>query len=93
VRDLVVRRTGTKELYLVPGTTSGGLGRPVSLTGSFAAYDRIVGVGDQDGDRRPDLVARESATGRLWLFPGRPTGGLGRATYLAPRLGRLDRLG
>ena len=33
----------------MPGTGGGTLGRPERLPGSFAAYDRITGVGDADG--------------------------------------------
>jgi hypothetical protein len=35
----------------------------------------FVGPGDFSGDRTPDLLAREAATGYLWLYPGNGTGG------------------
>ncbi len=38
--------------------------------------------GDFTGDRREDLVAREKATGKLWLYPGTGTGSLGSRTLL-----------
>jgi hypothetical protein len=91
-RDLVVRRATTKELFLLPGGANGRLGQPVRLTGSFAGYDRILGVGDFDHNGPPDLVATDVATGRLWLLPGRSTG-LGAPRYLAPDLSRFDRIG
>ena len=92
VRDLIVRNAADKRLYLVPGTTTGTLGTPVPLSGDFAAYDRIVGTGDFNGDGHPDLLARESSTGRLWLFPGKP-GGLAPRVYVAGDLGRFDLVG
>ena len=33
-------------------------------------YDWLLGVGDLNGDRRPDLVARARPTGTLYLLPG-----------------------
>ncbi|KMS78428.1 ATP/GTP-binding protein, partial [Streptomyces leeuwenhoekii] len=40
------------------------------------AMNALAGVGDANGDGRPDLYAREASTGKLWLYPGR-TGALG----------------
>jgi hypothetical protein len=92
VRDLIVRQKRNQRLYLVPGTTSGGLGKPVAVSDSFAAYDRIVGTGDVTGDGLPDVLATEKTTGRLWLFPGTATG-LGPREYLSPDLSRFALLG
>ncbi|CAN5164976.1 hypothetical protein BH18ACT9_BH18ACT9_09900 [soil metagenome] len=92
VRDLVVRNTVDRQLYLLPGTAAGGLGGPVKLTVGFGDYDRVVGVGDFDGDTHPDLVARKAATGQLWLLPGTPTG-LAARTYLGGGMDRFDLIG
>ncbi len=92
VRDLIIRRARGKELYLLPGRPNGTLGRPVRLTESFEAYDKVVGVGDFDSDGHPDLVATETATGRLWLFRGNANG-LGDGEYLATRLKGYDLIG
>ena len=35
----------------------------------------LVGTGDFNGDGRADLLARERATGYLWLYPGNGSGG------------------
>jgi hypothetical protein len=93
-RDLVVRRARTKELYLVPGQADGTLGRPQPLDGgqSYAAYDRIVGLGYFNRDRYPDMVARERDGGRLWLFAGSASG-LRPREYVASGMGRYDLLG
>ena len=75
-RDVIVRRVKDKALYLVPGKRDGTLGEPVLLAGgkNFGDYDQIVGVGDFNRDQRPDILAREKDTGRLWLFAGSPSG-------------------
>jgi hypothetical protein len=93
-RDLIVRRASTKELYLVPGTPEGLLGRPEPLAAgrSFAAYDRIVGVGYLNRDQYPDVVAREKGNGRLWLFAGSASG-LRAREYVASGMNRFDLLG
>ena len=46
-------------------------------------YDWVVGPGDVDGDRVPDLLAREQSTGYLWLVPGTTSGtGLGARRFV-----------
>jgi hypothetical protein len=94
VRDLVVRRRGSKDLYLVPGNNDGTFRKPVLLRGgrNFEEYDRLVGVGDFNGDRQPDLLAREAGAGRLWLFPG-TTSGLKARKYIASGLDRYNLIG
>ena len=75
--DLVARSASTGVLYLYPGT---GTGRwlPRSTIGTgWNRYSTIVGPGDFNGDGRADVLARERATGILWLLPGSGTGTLG----------------
>ncbi|MFD8209475.1 FG-GAP-like repeat-containing protein [Streptomyces sp. NPDC059695] len=67
VRDLVGR------LWFLPGD---GSGRLVG-TGGWNAFNALVRHGDFSRDDREDVIARETATGRLWLYPGTVTGGLG----------------
>ncbi|MFB7514937.1 FG-GAP-like repeat-containing protein [Streptomyces sp. NPDC056144] len=67
VRDLVGR------LWFLPGD---GSGRMVG-SGGWNAMDAFVRHGDFTGDGREDLIAREKATGKLWLYPGTGTGALG----------------
>ncbi len=94
VRDLVVRRRGSKDLYLVPGNSDGTFRQPVLLRGgrNFEEYDRLVGVGDFNGDRQPDILAREAGKGQLWLFPGSTTG-LKARRYIASGLDRFNLIG
>ncbi|MFF4615330.1 FG-GAP-like repeat-containing protein [Nonomuraea jabiensis] len=70
--DLLARTTaGT--LYIYPGT--GGvtanqiLGARVSAGTGWDAYTALVSTGDNNGDGKADLIARDSA-GALWLFKG-----------------------
>nr|WTB32669.1 FG-GAP-like repeat-containing protein [Streptomyces sp. NBC_00830] len=70
--DLVAVERSTGKLYLYPGTSTGTLGsRKLIGTGGWNAMNALVGVGDMNGDGRPDLYAREASTGKLWLYPGR----------------------
>jgi hypothetical protein len=93
-RDLIVRRASNKELYLVPGTSEGTLRAPVRLAPgrSFAAYDSIVGVGNFNRDKLPDVMAREKGTGRLWLLPGTGSG-LKSREFVATGMNRYDLFG
>jgi hypothetical protein len=70
--DLLARTTaGT--LYIYPGT--GGitadqiLGARISAGTGWDAYTALVSTGDNNGDGKADLIARDSA-GALWLFKG-----------------------
>jgi hypothetical protein len=75
--DVVARRATTGELYLYPGTGSGGWKARTSIGTGWNRYSAIVGPGDLTGDGRPDLLAREASTGILWLVPGAAGGTLG----------------
>jgi hypothetical protein len=86
--DVVAREARTGELWLYPGTgrsTAPFFSARVRLGASgWNGMREITAVGDLDGDGRGDVLAVLSATGELFLYPGR--GG----AALAPRrlLGR-----
>ena len=74
-------RRGDGTLVLYPGNGPGGLtgGRRIGFVGR--PYDWVVAAGDLTGDGRTDLVARASATGRLWTLPGTSSGFGARRGY------------
>ncbi|MFK0181367.1 FG-GAP-like repeat-containing protein [Streptomyces xanthochromogenes] len=55
--DLVVSDS-TGKLWLYPGNGQGWFGTRVMIgTGGWDAFDTLLGIGDYDGDGRPDLLA------------------------------------
>ncbi|MFC5151709.1 FG-GAP-like repeat-containing protein [Streptomyces amakusaensis] len=54
-------------------------------TSGWNQYDILTSPGDIDGDRRPDLVGRHSATGDVYLFKGTSAGKLSARTKIASR--------
>jgi hypothetical protein len=74
--DVLAREAATGVLWLYPGD---GKGRwlPRQRVGSgWNVMNAIVGPGDLNGDGAVDVLARERATGALWLYPGNGRGGL-----------------
>jgi hypothetical protein len=76
--DLFAVEKATGKLWLYPGTGSGGLGaRKLIGTGGWNDMNALIGAGDMNSDGRADLVAREKATGKLWLYPATTSRALG----------------
>ncbi|MEU7068719.1 FG-GAP-like repeat-containing protein [Streptomyces narbonensis] len=70
--DLVAVEKASGKLWLYPGTAAGTLGaRKLLGTGGWNGMNALTGVGDMNNDGRPDLVAREASTGKLWFYPGK----------------------
>ncbi|MFG2329501.1 FG-GAP repeat domain-containing protein [Streptomyces sp. NPDC048604] len=76
---LVTDASGTMHRYapergkpVTPGTAS------VKLGTGWTAFDGLTYSGDFTADGLPDLVARQTATGDLYLFAGTKSGGLAR---------------
>ena len=67
-----------------------GCPRPQVGTG-WNMFNAIVGPGDFNGDGSPDLLARETSNGVLWLYPGNGRGGLAPPRPGRHRLERHDR--
>ncbi|MBL7257314.1 FG-GAP repeat domain-containing protein [Paractinoplanes lichenicola] len=82
--DLLIRRAdGTMRVYLGDDTMQFA-GRPsLALPGDWNIYDWLVHTGDVTGDKQSDLIAREAATGALYVFAGNGTGGLNARVKLA----------
>ena len=53
----------------------------------------MIGAGDVDGDGRPDLIARQRATGDLWLLPGASRLAVRTRRLIATGFGRYDLIG
>jgi hypothetical protein len=70
--DLVAAETSNHNLYLYPGAKGTKLGtRKLIAKGGWNTMSELAGVGDFNRDGYPDLVARQTSTGKLFLSPGR----------------------
>jgi hypothetical protein len=76
--DYLVRETDG-ELHISEGRTDtvGTLTKDIRIGGGWNAMSAIVSGGDFNGDGKNDILAREAATGILWLYPGTGTGNHG----------------
>ena len=61
-------------LTLYPGNGPGGLTSGTSISVDLAPYDWFVGISDIGLTGHADVIAREKATGDLWLLQGTATG-------------------
>ncbi|MEV0639370.1 FG-GAP-like repeat-containing protein [Streptomyces sp. NPDC050619] len=52
-------------------------------TSGWNQYDVLTSPGDVNGDRRPDLVARQASTGDVYLYKGTSTGKLAARAKIA----------
>ncbi|WP_055603025.1 FG-GAP-like repeat-containing protein [Streptomyces aureus] len=81
--DVIARETASGKLWLYPGTGSGTLGtRKLIGAGGWNVMNSVTAFGDLSGDGRSDVLAVEKSTGKLWLYPGTPTGTLGARKLL-----------
>ncbi|MCP3816938.1 trypsin-like serine protease [Streptomyces sp. A3M-1-3] len=69
--DLIVRRGGTNDVYLVKGTgkSTAPFEAPTLVRSNWSAYNLIVTPGDVNGDSKADVIAR-STGGDLYLLKG-----------------------
>ncbi|HET8594362.1 MAG TPA: FG-GAP-like repeat-containing protein [Intrasporangium sp.] len=88
--DVVARERSTGYLWLYPGNGKGGWLARVRLGTGWNGMTAIMSPGDLNGDRVPDIVARDSG-GRLWLYPRTTSGWLARVA-LGTGWNFLDRL-
>ncbi len=73
--DLVGRKASTNELFFYPGTGKGALGTRILIGTGWGGMDVVDTAGDLDGNGTLDLIAREKATGTVWLYRGNGKGG------------------
>ncbi|MFJ6252067.1 MULTISPECIES: FG-GAP-like repeat-containing protein [unclassified Streptomyces] len=74
----VLARDKAGRLWFLPGDGSGQL----VGTGGWNAFNTLTRHGDLSGDGKEDVIAREAATGKLWLYPGTGKGTLGARTLI-----------
>lgn len=80
--DVLAREATTGRLWLYPGNGRGGW-LPPSLVGvGWGGFNTLLGPGDFNGDGTADILARESATGLLWLYPRNAAGGWNPAVLI-----------
>ncbi|MFC8273167.1 peptidase inhibitor family I36 protein [Streptomyces sp. NPDC057271] len=70
--DVLVRDAAGR-LWFLPGDNTGRL----VGSGGWNSFNALLRHGDFSRDGREDVIARETSTGRLWLYPGTGSGGLG----------------
>jgi hypothetical protein len=73
--DVLAREASTGYLWLYRGNGRGGWLPRMRVGAGWGSMSAIVGPGDLNGDQRVDVLARERATGYLWLYPGNGRGG------------------
>lgn len=73
--DVIAREAATGVLWLYRGNGTGGWLPRIRVGHGWNGFNSIVAPGDFNGDQRMDLLAREQATGALWLYPGNGAGG------------------
>ncbi|MFH8259867.1 FG-GAP-like repeat-containing protein [Streptomyces roseolus] len=76
--DVIAREVSTGKLWLYKGSGTGSVGSRVLIgAGGWNSMNHLTAFGDLSGDGRSDLLAVEKSTGKLWLYPGTTSGGLG----------------
>ncbi|MEV7420698.1 FG-GAP-like repeat-containing protein [Streptomyces sp. NPDC089919] len=75
--DLLATDTRSGDLYLYPGLGTGHFGTRLQIGTNWDAMSVASGAGDLTGDGRDDVVAVESGTGKLFVYPGLGDGRLG----------------
>ena len=73
--DVLARWTATGALRLYAGTGTGSHATSVQIGTGWSSFNVLETVGDFSGDGDLDVLARESATGYLWMYRGNGKGG------------------
>jgi Domain of unknown function (DUF1906)/FG-GAP-like repeat len=80
--DLLAVQASNHNLYFYPGKAGSKLGTRKFLAGGWNTRTELAGAGDFNRDGYPDLLARQSPNGELYLYPGRK-GALGARVRIA----------
>lgn len=70
--SVFARDAASGRLYFHPKVGDGDASQATLVGEGWDAFDVILGPGDVDGDGLPDLLARETSSGNLLLYPGTP---------------------
>ena len=81
--DVLARESATGVLWLYRGNGAGGWLPRMRVGSGWNVMTAVVSPGDFNGDRRPDLLARDGA-GVLWLYPGNGAGGFLSRVQVGP---------
>jgi hypothetical protein len=78
-RTDLLYRTYTGELHVAPGLDTGEIGFTSDILAGtgWNGMSYITGGHDHNGDAKDDMIARQSSTGYLYLYPGRGDGTFG----------------
>jgi hypothetical protein len=74
--DVLGRVTKTGALRVYYGDGDGGFLRSRRVATGWTGLRSLDSPGDLTGDGKADLLARDPATGRLWVYPGTGHGGV-----------------
>ncbi|UXY32753.1 trypsin-like serine protease [Streptomyces sp. HUAS TT20] len=73
IEDLVVRDSGTGDVYWMHYVLSTGSWSQTKIFTGWKTRTRIIAPGDVTGDYLPDLLSVDSG-GALWIYPGKGNG-------------------
>lgn len=73
--DVLARHASTGELFLYSGNGTNAFKSARRVGTGWNMFNALIAAGDVNGDGRADVLARESSTGYLWLYPGNGSGG------------------
>ncbi|HET9517389.1 MAG TPA: glycoside hydrolase domain-containing protein [Actinoplanes sp.] len=68
--DLLAVRTSDGTLFCYPGRAGAALGPRIRIGTGWNTMSELAGVGDLNADGYPDLIARRSSDGVLFLYRG-----------------------
>jgi hypothetical protein len=88
--DVFARRRSDGRSVLIAGDGDGDFAAPVVQAATFGAFDVIEAVGDLDGDRRNDLLARRRSSGRAVFLAGTGEGGFATGVTVDSGWRRFD---
>jgi hypothetical protein len=67
--DLLARQAATGDLLMYPRSPGKTIGPPVPIGAAWQTMSMLAMIGDVNGDTTSDLLAVDSTTGYLWLYP------------------------